>query len=152
MTGFEDGYPYTTDDQASKPEGDMRGELEKILRDYGVDWYEETQEMFINDLTSWHNQAASERERAVYDEMHDILIRQGRDIEDAWNEASNHAWERLEALSPDKETSDECPLSKRVDGKNHSWKFDGDDPYIICMYCGEERDSLTGTVIKKGRS
>lgn len=31
----------------------------------------------------------------------------------------------------------------------HSWKFWGDDPYLICE-CGEIRDALNGTVIKKG--
>lgn len=30
-----------------------------------------------------------------------------------------------------------CPYSERVDGLKHSWKFDGDDPNVICHYCGE---------------
>lgn len=46
----------------------------------------------------------------------------------------------------------ECPLSERVDGKKHSWEFDGDDPYIVCYYCGEIRDAITGRVIKPGRT
>lgn len=46
---------------------------------------------------------------------------------------------------------DECPFSERVDGKWHSWRFDGDDPRIICHYCGEMRDALTGAVITPGR-
>ena len=48
-------------------------------------------------------------------------------------------------------TREECPLSERVDGKKHSWRFDGDDPYTICHYCGEIRDALTGRVIKEGK-
>lgn len=40
----------------------------------------------------------------------------------------------------------ECLHSLREDGK-HSWLFDGDDPYIHCLYCGELRDALTGKVI-----
>lgn len=44
----------------------------------------------------------------------------------------------------------ECPLSDRVDGMQHSWRFDGDDPYIRCVYCNELRDALTGTVITPG--
>ena len=34
-----------------------------------------------------------------------------------------------------------CPIP--LDGK-HSWRFDGDDPYIVCHWCGERRDALTG--------
>lgn len=33
-------------------------------------------------------------------------------------------------------------------GRNHSWRFDGDDPYIICHYCGQMRDALTGRILK----
>lgn len=40
--------------------------------------------------------------------------------------------------------TDECPKSERVDGPFHSWQFDGDDPYIVCAFCGERRDALTG--------
>lgn len=43
-----------------------------------------------------------------------------------------------------------CALSNRSDGK-HSWKFDGDDPYIECFYCGELKDALNGRVIRLGR-
>lgn len=46
----------------------------------------------------------------------------------------------------------ECPVSQRIDGRLHSWKFDGDDPYVICVYCGEMRDALTGVVIRAGRA
>lgn len=45
----------------------------------------------------------------------------------------------------------ECPLSQRVDGKKHSWRFDGDDPYVICVYCDEMQDALNGRVIREGR-
>lgn len=40
----------------------------------------------------------------------------------------------------------ECPLSKRPDGK-HTWRFSGDDPYIYCHFCGEMRDALTGEAL-----
>lgn len=29
----------------------------------------------------------------------------------------------------------------------HSWRFDGDDPRIVCVKCGELRDALTGRAI-----
>lgn len=41
-----------------------------------------------------------------------------------------------------------CNASQRVDGKLHSWEFDGDDPRIKCCWCGEIRDALTGKPIK----
>lgn len=43
-------------------------------------------------------------------------------------------------------SSEVCLLSNRADGK-HSWQFDGDDPYVKCVYCGEVRDTLSGRVI-----
>lgn len=48
-------------------------------------------------------------------------------------------------------SDDECLLSERVDGLKHSWFFDGDDPYIVCAYCDEMRDSATGRVMREGR-
>ena len=42
-----------------------------------------------------------------------------------------------------------CAGSLEVDG-DHSWRFDGDDPYIVCVYCGQMQDALTGRVIKNG--
>ena len=48
----------------------------------------------------------------------------------------------------DRNNEDHCEPSKRVDGKKHSWKFDGDDPYIICHYCGQTRDAINGRIIK----
>lgn len=45
-----------------------------------------------------------------------------------------------------------CEKSKRRDGLLHSWRFDGDDPYIICVYCDEMRGALTGRVIREGRT
>lgn len=41
-----------------------------------------------------------------------------------------------------------CPKSKRPDGK-HSFEFDGDNPRIVCAYCGETRDALSGATIKQ---
>lgn len=46
---------------------------------------------------------------------------------------------------------DVCPFSQRVDGPWHSWRWDGDDPRVICHYCNEMRDALTGRVIIPGR-
>lgn len=40
-----------------------------------------------------------------------------------------------------------CPQSKRLDQK-HSWQFDGDDPYIVCFYCGVRHDALTGRKVE----
>lgn len=37
----------------------------------------------------------------------------------------------------------ECPKSNRADGK-HSIKFDGDDPYTICIYCKKMWDAISG--------
>lgn len=49
-------------------------------------------------------------------------------------------------------TSEEyCPHSKRVDGPTHTWRFDGDDPYIICVFCDEMRDALSARVVRDGR-
>lgn len=48
---------------------------------------------------------------------------------------------------PQPGTDDECPRSQRVDGPWHSWQFDGDAPYIVCGYCGERRDAISGRVI-----
>lgn len=48
-------------------------------------------------------------------------------------------------------TDVECPSSQRVDGLLHSRKFDGDDPYIECIYCGQYQDALSGLVIRAGR-
>jgi hypothetical protein len=45
---------------------------------------------------------------------------------------------------------DLCPRSKRVDGPVHSWRFDGDDPRIECVYCGQLRDAHSGQVLRRG--
>jgi len=45
-----------------------------------------------------------------------------------------------------------CELSQRVDGQWHSWRFDGDDPYVICHYCGRVQDAVTGRVMDEGRN
>lgn len=44
----------------------------------------------------------------------------------------------------------ECPKASRRDGR-HSWRFDGDDPYVICLDCNEMQDALTGRVLRSGR-
>lgn len=46
----------------------------------------------------------------------------------------------------------ECPLSERVDGPLHSWRFGGDDPYVTCVYCDRMQDARTGRVIREGRT
>jgi hypothetical protein len=51
------------------------------------------------------------------------------------------------AAAPD---ADVCPLSTRVDGPKHGWRFDGDDPYIVCSFCSEMRDAISGRVIRRG--
>ena len=40
-----------------------------------------------------------------------------------------------------------CAKSTRGDG-GHSWHFDGDDPYIVCVFCDEVRDAINGRVIR----
>lgn len=47
--------------------------------------------------------------------------------------------------SPSAEVDGLC-LGWMSSGK-HSWRFDGDDPYVVCVYCGWRRDALTGKVI-----
>lgn len=42
-----------------------------------------------------------------------------------------------------------CGDSRRGDA-GHSWRFDGDDPYIVCVFCTEMRDALDGHVIRPG--
>jgi|SRR3989344_279180 len=42
---------------------------------------------------------------------------------------------------------DICPKSQRVDGNGHSFVFDGDDPYVVCAYCKERRDAISGRII-----
>jgi hypothetical protein len=42
--------------------------------------------------------------------------------------------------------SELCADTRRIDGR-HSWRFDGDDPYVVCVYCGERRDALTGASV-----
>jgi hypothetical protein len=49
-------------------------------------------------------------------------------------------------------TQDICPASERVDGPWHSWRFDGDDPRVICVYCGEMRDALTAVSVMNPRT
>lgn len=39
-----------------------------------------------------------------------------------------------------------CLASGRPDNQ-HAWEYDGDDPYVVCGYCGERRDALTGRLV-----
>ena len=48
------------------------------------------------------------------------------------------------AISPE----EYCKSSERVDGKRHSWHFEDDDPYVICFYCKQTRDALSGRILK----
>lgn len=34
-----------------------------------------------------------------------------------------------------------CPTSRRAD-KRHGYLFDGDDPYVVCVWCHERRAAL----------
>lgn len=49
-------------------------------------------------------------------------------------------------------SGERCELSQRVDGKAHSWKWASDGPYIVCHYCGELRDALSGRVLDQPNS
>jgi hypothetical protein len=42
-----------------------------------------------------------------------------------------------------------CPKSRRVDGPYHSTRWDGDDPYTVCVFCGQMRDAISGQVIEE---
>lgn len=42
---------------------------------------------------------------------------------------------------------DRCPKTHHIDGRSHGWRFDGDDPYVVCHWCGERRDNLTGRIV-----
>lgn len=48
----------------------------------------------------------------------------------------------------DNQLIDVCSHTKHVDGKSHGWCFDGDDPYIVCHWCKEVRDAVSGRRIK----
>lgn len=61
---------------------------------------------------------------------------------------TNH-WRFVPYLERDPIADDRCPKSQRVDDPTaHSWRFDGDDPYIVCAYCDQVRDARTGKVIR----
>ncbi len=55
-------------------------------------------------------------------------------------------------MTPLTERDPECPPSQRVDGPLHSWRFDGDDPYVVCVYCDQMQDARTGRVIRDGKN
>lgn len=46
--------------------------------------------------------------------------------------------------------SEACPYPLRKDGDRHSWKFDGDDPYVVCVGCDEIRDAITDVIVRPG--
>ena len=70
----------------------------------------------------------------------------GEDV--SWNYRQDAEWTH-ECSDPRCTLSPEhCPPSERVDGKRHSWRFEGDDPHVVCHYCGEIRDAITGRVIR----
>jgi hypothetical protein len=52
-------------------------------------------------------------------------------------------------IAPEASKVSTCPQSERPDG-DHSWKFDGDDPYVLCAWCEERQDALTGRIITPG--
>ncbi len=56
--------------------------------------------------------------------------------------------EQREAKNKEIAAQEHCEPSQRVDGKLHSFRFDGDDPYVICVFCGQMRDAIKGDVIK----
>ena len=39
-----------------------------------------------------------------------------------------------------------CPNSKRIDGNGHGFLFDGDDPYVVCSWCGQRRGTTHGMI------
>ncbi|ROS28892.1 hypothetical protein EDF22_0623 [Rathayibacter sp. PhB127] len=43
--------------------------------------------------------------------------------------------------------ADFCSTPVRIDGPQHSWSFDGDDPRIVCLGCGGMRDAISGRVL-----
>lgn len=47
---------------------------------------------------------------------------------------------------------DRCRASRHVNGWTHGWRFDGDDPYVVCTWCGERRDNLTGRAVGTRRT
>ena len=58
---------------------------------------------------------------------------------------------RSKCRDPIPRAREECTRRRapglREDGK-HSWHFDGDDPRVVCFYCGEIRDVITGRRIR----
>ncbi len=50
----------------------------------------------------------------------------------------------------DSDPHEVCPAPISPETTNHIWRFDGDDPYVICNGCDEMRDALTGQVIREG--
>ena len=49
--------------------------------------------------------------------------------------------------TPADEDRNRCPRTQHIDGKSHGWQFWGDDPYVLCAWCGQMRDALTDRVV-----
>jgi hypothetical protein len=52
----------------------------------------------------------------------------------------------LDAMDPALDP-DVCRKSRRVDGPYHSTRWDGDDPYTVCVFCGQVRDAVSGRIV-----
>lgn len=62
------------------------------------------------------------------------------------------AFGRAASAGSPRPDSEICPHPMRVDGPDHSWTWDGDDPRVECAGCQELRDAHTGQIIRPGRS
>lgn len=49
--------------------------------------------------------------------------------------------------APADDDRNRCPRTQHIDGKSHGWQFWGDDPYVLCAWCGQMRDALTDRVV-----
>jgi hypothetical protein len=45
------------------------------------------------------------------------------------------------------EEDNTCPKTQHRDGESHGWRFDLDNPYIVCDWCGQWRDAISGCVL-----
>ena len=50
-------------------------------------------------------------------------------------------------LGPVKINFERCYRTQHVDRLSHGFLFDGDDPYVVCAWCGERRDAITNRLI-----
>jgi hypothetical protein len=63
---------------------------------------------------------------------------------------AHHPLATEEERSDEAQPSETCSRPIRIDNSRHSWRFDSDDPQIICLGCGEMRNALSGRVILAG--